>query len=162
VVHELLDIALSRHADSVCPSHTTQVAVAHAPHAPHPRCLRPHQGEDSPYPSIDRNSGRSFACSRFTYNAPWTGRIPTANGTTQQNVQVASHAFRVEDTLRGGEHRAHFLELGVTRTFEFASALRRMSADAKCLKSASMQVHVWTSACASCVCPLARGFEGGG
>jgi cation-transporting ATPase 13A2 len=51
-------------------------------------------------------------------------------------------AFRVADALRGGERRAHFLELGVIRTFEFASALRRMSVVVKRLKSSSMEVYV--------------------
>jgi cation-transporting ATPase 13A3/4/5 len=38
--------------------------------------------------------------------------------------------------------RAHFLELGVIRTFEFISALRRMSVIVKRLKSTSMEVYV--------------------
>ena len=37
---------------------------------------------------------------------------------------------------------AHFLELGVIRTFEFVSALRRMSVIVKRLKSTSMEVYV--------------------
>ena len=37
---------------------------------------------------------------------------------------------------------AHFLELGVIRTFEFVSALRRMSVVVKRLKSTSMEVYV--------------------
>jgi cation-transporting ATPase 13A2 len=69
-------------------------------------------------------------------------------------------AFRVEDALRGNERvrissisvgrclmlmstqRAHFLELGVIRTFEFVSALRRMSVVVKRLKSTSMEIYV--------------------
>ena len=38
--------------------------------------------------------------------------------------------------------RAHFLELGVIRTFDFVSALRRMSVIVKRLKSTSMEVYV--------------------
>ncbi|KAL4249984.1 Cation-transporting ATPase [Abortiporus biennis] len=52
-----------------------------------------------------------------------------------------SAQFRVEDALKGGRH-AHFLELGVIRTFEFVSALRRMSVVVKRLKSNSMEVYV--------------------
>lgn len=37
---------------------------------------------------------------------------------------------------------AHFLELGVIRTFEFLSALRRMSVVVKRLKSSSMEIYV--------------------
>jgi cation-transporting P-type ATPase 13A2 len=37
---------------------------------------------------------------------------------------------------------AHFLELGVIRTFEFVSALRRMSVIVKRLKSSSMEIYV--------------------
>jgi cation-transporting ATPase 13A2 len=38
--------------------------------------------------------------------------------------------------------RAHFLELGVIRTFEFVSALRRMSVIVKRLRSSSMEIYV--------------------
>jgi len=41
-----------------------------------------------------------------------------------------------------GVQRAHFLELGVIRTFEFVSALRRMSVIVKRLKSSSMEIYV--------------------
>jgi cation-transporting ATPase 13A2 len=37
---------------------------------------------------------------------------------------------------------AHFLELGVIRTFDFVSSLRRMSVVVKRLKSPSMEVYV--------------------
>jgi cation-transporting ATPase 13A2 len=50
-------------------------------------------------------------------------------------------SFEVEDVMRSGKH-AHFLELGVLRTFEFVSALRRMSVIVKQLKSSSMEVFV--------------------
>lgn len=42
------------------------------------------------------------------------------------------------------EHRqhAHFLELGVIRTYEFMSSLRRMSVVVKRLKSSSMEIYV--------------------
>lgn len=50
-------------------------------------------------------------------------------------------AFEVEDAMRPGKH-AHFLELGVLRTFDFVSQLRRMSVVVKQLKSSSMEVFV--------------------
>ncbi|EJD02982.1 Ca-transporting ATPase [Fomitiporia mediterranea MF3/22] len=53
-----------------------------------------------------------------------------------------SGAFRVEDALKGGAKRPHFLELGVIRTFEFVSSLRRMSVVVKRLKSTSMEIYV--------------------
>ncbi|KAL5485211.1 hypothetical protein ACEPAI_7853 [Sanghuangporus weigelae] len=53
-----------------------------------------------------------------------------------------SGAFRVEDALKGGARHAHFLELGVIRTFEFVSSLRRMSVIVKRLKSSSMEIYV--------------------
>ncbi|KDQ21478.1 hypothetical protein BOTBODRAFT_25926 [Botryobasidium botryosum FD-172 SS1] len=50
--------------------------------------------------------------------------------------------FRLEDALKAGTKHAHFLELGVIRTFEFVSALRRMSVIVKRLKSSSMEIYV--------------------
>ncbi|EIW73562.1 hypothetical protein TREMEDRAFT_67419 [Tremella mesenterica DSM 1558] len=50
--------------------------------------------------------------------------------------------WHVEDALRPGSKHAHFLELGVIRTFDFVSALRRMSVIVKRLKSTSMEVYV--------------------
>lgn len=37
---------------------------------------------------------------------------------------------------------AHFLELGVIRTYDFVSSLRRMSVIVKRLKSTSMEIYV--------------------
>lgn len=53
-----------------------------------------------------------------------------------------SASFRVEDALKGSARHAHFLELGVIRTFEFVSSLRRMSVIVKRLKSSSMEIYV--------------------
>lgn len=50
-------------------------------------------------------------------------------------------AFDVDDAMRPGKH-AHFLEVGVLRTFEFVSQLRRMSVITKQLKSNSMEIFV--------------------
>jgi cation-transporting P-type ATPase 13A2 len=40
------------------------------------------------------------------------------------------------------EQHAHFLELGVIRTFDFVSSLRRMSVLVKKLRSTSVEVYV--------------------
>ena len=40
------------------------------------------------------------------------------------------------------DQHAHFLELGVIRTFDFLSSLRRMSVVVKRLKSTSMEIYV--------------------
>ncbi|KAI9461293.1 P-type ATPase [Lactarius psammicola] len=53
-----------------------------------------------------------------------------------------SAQFKLEDALKGGAKRAHFLEFGVIRTFEFVSQLRRMSVVVKRLRSTSMEIYV--------------------
>ncbi|KAF8726522.1 hypothetical protein AX14_007766 [Amanita brunnescens Koide BX004] len=53
-----------------------------------------------------------------------------------------SGQFRVEDAMKGTSKHAHFLELGVIRTFEFVASLRRMSVVVKRLKSNSMEIYV--------------------
>ncbi|KAG2119505.1 uncharacterized protein F5147DRAFT_664357 [Suillus discolor] len=53
-----------------------------------------------------------------------------------------SAQFRLEDALRTGAKHAHFLELGVIRTFEFVSSLRRMSVVVKRLRSTGMEIYV--------------------
>lgn len=53
-------------------------------------------------------------------------------------VRPGSASFRLEDTLKGGARYAHFLELGVIRTFEFVSSLRRM-----CLSLSGSRKLIW-------------------
>ncbi|KAG9316705.1 hypothetical protein JVU11DRAFT_2765 [Chiua virens] len=53
-----------------------------------------------------------------------------------------SAQFRLEDALKTNGRHAHFLELGVIRTFEFVSSLRRMSVVVRRLKSSSMEIYV--------------------
>ncbi|EJD52718.1 Ca-transporting ATPase [Auricularia subglabra TFB-10046 SS5] len=80
---------------------------------------------------------------------PVTGPKPSAKpGVDRPSalVQVVvrpdgASQFRLEDALRTGRH-AHFLELGVIRTFDFVSSLRRMSVIVKRLKSPSMEIYV--------------------
>lgn len=79
-----------------------------------------------------------------------TGAIKSRSGEVVEQaalVQVVvrppgSAEFRLEDALRGEAKHAHFLELGVIRSFEFVSALRRMSVVVKRLKSKAMEIYV--------------------
>ncbi|KAH7915166.1 hypothetical protein BJ138DRAFT_1122835 [Hygrophoropsis aurantiaca] len=78
-----------------------------------------------------------------------TGIIKAKGGTERPAALVqtvvrppGSAQFRLEDALKSGAKHAHFLELGVIRTFEFVSSLRRMSVVVKRLKSSSMEIYV--------------------
>ncbi|KAJ7072233.1 P-type ATPase [Mycena amicta] len=79
-----------------------------------------------------------------------TGAIKAKSGAVVEQTALVqtvvrppgSAQFRLEDALKGAAKRAHFLELGVIRTFDFISALRRMSVVVKRLKSASMEIYV--------------------
>ncbi|KAL4080351.1 hypothetical protein V8B97DRAFT_2020959 [Scleroderma yunnanense] len=77
-----------------------------------------------------------------------TGIIKGKSGTERPTALVqtvvrppGSARFRLEDALKSNGKHAHFLELGVIRTFEFVSSLRRMSVVVKRLKSSSMEVY---------------------
>ncbi|KAL7423997.1 hypothetical protein Q5752_001582 [Cryptotrichosporon argae] len=64
---------------------------------------------------------------------------------TQTLVQMVvrppgTERWRAEDAMKTGKH-AHFLELGVIRSYDFVSALRRMTVIVKRLKSNSMEVY---------------------
>ncbi|KAF9263238.1 hypothetical protein L218DRAFT_959259 [Marasmius fiardii PR-910] len=72
-----------------------------------------------------------------------TGAVREQTSLVQTVVRPPGSAqFRLEDALKGTKKHAHFLELGVIRTFEFVSALRRMSVIVKRLRSASMEIYV--------------------
>nr|GAT56792.1 Ca-transporting ATPase [Mycena chlorophos] len=79
-----------------------------------------------------------------------TGAIKDKSGVVVEQTALVqtvvrppgSAQFRLEDALKGASKRAHFLELGVIRTFDFVSALRRMSVVVKRLKSTSMEIYV--------------------
>lgn len=79
-----------------------------------------------------------------------TGVIKAKSGTVLEQTALVqtvvrppgSAQFRLEDALKGAAKHAHFLELGVIRTFDFVSALRRMSVVVKRLKSSSMEIYV--------------------
>ncbi|KAH7888606.1 hypothetical protein F5I97DRAFT_1854044 [Phlebopus sp. FC_14] len=71
------------------------------------------------------------------------GRVERPAALVQTVVRPPGGAqFRLEDALKTGTKHAHFLELGVIRTFEFVSALRRMSVVVKRLRSSSMEIYV--------------------
>ncbi|KAK7005604.1 cation-transporting ATPase [Favolaschia claudopus] len=79
-----------------------------------------------------------------------TGVIKAKSGTVLEQTALVqtvvrppgSAQFKLEDALKGAAKHAHFLELGVIRTFEFVSALRRMSVVVKRLRSSSMEIYV--------------------
>ncbi|KAF8894948.1 Ca-transporting ATPase [Gymnopilus junonius] len=78
-----------------------------------------------------------------------TGNIKSKGTVVEQTALVqtvvrppGSVQFRLEDALKGSSKHAHFLELGVIRTFDFVSSLRRMSVIVKRLKSSSMEIYV--------------------
>lgn len=78
-----------------------------------------------------------------------TGNIKAKGAIIEQTALVqtvvrppGSAQFRLEDALKGASRHAHFLELGVIRTFDFVSSLRRMSVVVKRLKSNSMEIYV--------------------
>ena len=59
-----------------------------------------------------------------------------------REARSSSRSIEMRSLSRGRRQHAHFLELGVIRTFDFVSALRRMSVIVKRLKSSSMEVYV--------------------
>ncbi|KAG9039815.1 hypothetical protein FRB95_007242 [Tulasnella sp. JGI-2019a] len=101
----------------------------------------------------DPLDAKMFAFTKWTLEEGQTG-LPPRKGDNHrigdrptalvQNVvrPPGSGSFRLEDALKAGTRHAHFLELGVIRTFEFVSALRRMSVIVKRLKSSSMEIYV--------------------
>lgn len=94
---------------------------------------------------------------------PTTSKIPDRAATLVQTVvrPPGGESFKLEDALKAGSkvirllilswipadsrnpsQHAHFLELGVLRTFDFVSGLRRMSVLVKKLKSNSVEAYV--------------------
>ena len=73
-----------------------------------------------------------------------TSKVPDRAATLVQTVvrPPGGESFRLEDALKAGKKHAHFLELGVLRTFDFVSSLRRMSVLVKKLKSNSVEAYV--------------------
>ncbi|GAA5992809.1 hypothetical protein JCM10908_001348 [Rhodotorula pacifica] len=71
-------------------------------------------------------------------------KVPERAQTLVQTVvrPPGGESFKLEDALKAGKKHAHFLELGVLRTFDFVSSLRRMSVLVKKLKSTSVEVYV--------------------
>ncbi|KAF8609052.1 Ca-transporting ATPase [Ceratobasidium sp. AG-I] len=77
-------------------------------------------------------------------NAAGSGEAAERPATLVQTIvrPPGGGKFRLEDAMKAGTRHAHFLELGVIRTFEFVSSLRRMSVVVKKLKSSSMEIYV--------------------
>lgn len=77
-------------------------------------------------------------------SAPTPSKVPERAQTLVQTVvrPPGGESFKLEDALKAGKKHAHFLELGVLRTFDFVSSLRRMSVLVKKLKSTSVEVYV--------------------
>ncbi|KAM0753330.1 hypothetical protein T439DRAFT_299617 [Meredithblackwellia eburnea MCA 4105] len=75
---------------------------------------------------------------------PSTSKVPERAATLVQTVvrPPGGASFKLEDALKAGKKHAHFLELGVLRTFDFVSGLRRMSVLVKKLKSNSVEAYV--------------------
>ncbi|KDE02331.1 hypothetical protein MVLG_07113 [Microbotryum lychnidis-dioicae p1A1 Lamole] len=73
-----------------------------------------------------------------------SSKVPERAATLVQTVvrPPGGESFKLEDALKAGSKHAHFLELGVLRTFDFVSSLRRMSVLVKKLKSTSVEVYV--------------------
>ncbi|KAJ3989971.1 P-type ATPase [Lentinula detonsa] len=96
---------------------------------------------------------KMFEFTRWTFEEGTIGRtgvIKTKSGAVAEQTALVqtvvrppgSAQFKLEDALKGNAKRAHFLELGVIRMFEFVSSLRRMSVVVKRLKSNSMEIYV--------------------
>ncbi|GAA5917468.1 hypothetical protein JCM6882_006480 [Rhodosporidiobolus microsporus] len=73
-----------------------------------------------------------------------SSKVPERAATLVQTVvrPPGGESFKLEDALKAGSKHAHFLELGVLRTFDFVSSLRRMSVLVKKLKSNSVEAYV--------------------
>ncbi|KAL8278174.1 hypothetical protein RQP46_009347 [Phenoliferia psychrophenolica] len=89
--------------------------------------------EGTSRPSVDGKSKK-----------PTTSKVPERAATLVQTVvrPPGGESFKLEDALKAGKKHAHFLELGVLRTFDFVSGLRRMSVLVKKLKSNSVEAYV--------------------
>ncbi|GAA5922543.1 hypothetical protein JCM1841_006194 [Sporobolomyces salmonicolor] len=73
-----------------------------------------------------------------------SSKVPDRAATLVQTVvrPPGGESFKLEDAMKAGSKHAHFLELGVLRTFDFVSSLRRMSVLVKKLKSNSVEAYV--------------------
>ncbi|GAA6024141.1 hypothetical protein JCM10207_001596 [Rhodosporidiobolus poonsookiae] len=73
-----------------------------------------------------------------------SSKVPERAATLVQTVvrPPGGESFKLEDAMKAGSKHAHFLELGVLRTFDFVSSLRRMSVLVKKLKSTSVEAYV--------------------
>ncbi|SCV73478.1 BQ2448_7404 [Microbotryum intermedium] len=97
-------------------------------------------------PTTDAAKHRKHASSARAAAAPGSAssKVPERAATLVQTVvrPPGGESFKLEDALKAGSKHAHFLELGVLRTFDFVSSLRRMSVLVKKLKSTSVEAYV--------------------
>ncbi|GAA5929875.1 putative acid anhydride hydrolase [Sporobolomyces koalae] len=79
-----------------------------------------------------------------TVSGTSSSKVPERAATLVQTVvrPPGGESFKLEDALKAGTKHAHFLELGVLRSFDFVSSLRRMSVLVKKLKSNSVEAYV--------------------
>jgi cation-transporting P-type ATPase 13A2 len=83
-----------------------------------------------------------------TQTAPLVQNIVRPPGTRRFTLDDALKGDKVRayfgstELMANSTQRTHFLELGVIRTFEFVSALRRMTVITKRLKSKSMEIYL--------------------
>ncbi|GAA6055600.1 hypothetical protein JCM3770_006719 [Rhodotorula araucariae] len=94
---------------------------------------------------VGRPSTDSMLAKRHKATDPSaSAKVPERAQTLVQTVvrPPGGERFKLEDALKAGSKHAHFLELGVLRTFDFVSSLRRMSVLVKKLKSTSVEAYV--------------------
>ncbi|WWC88708.1 uncharacterized protein L201_003621 [Kwoniella dendrophila CBS 6074] len=97
--------------------------------------------------TLDEGQSRPTPANKSASTSAPTTSAPTNTSKPQSLIQTVvrppgTDRWKMEDALKAGNKHAHFLELGVIRTYDFVSALRRMSVIVKRLKSNSMEVYV--------------------
>ncbi|GAA5905972.1 putative acid anhydride hydrolase [Sporobolomyces salmoneus] len=93
---------------------------------------------------IGRPSAGADKKKKVVGTASTSSKVPERAATLVQTVvrPPGGESFKLEDALKAGTKHAHFLELGVLRSFDFVSSLRRMSVLVKKLKSNSVEAYV--------------------
>lgn len=91
-----------------------------------------------------KETSKPATASKRATRKPKTDRVPDRPAQLVQSIvrPAGGQTFQLEDALRAGKKGTHFLELGVIRTFDFVSSLRRMSVLVKKLKSATIEAYV--------------------
>lgn len=102
------------------------------------------EGKETSKPSVDLSRKKGSAAAPLKSKKPKTDRVPERAAALVQSIvrPPGGEGFKLEDALRAGKKHAHFLELGVIRTFDFVSSLRRMSVLVKKLRSQTIEAYV--------------------